>query len=293
MVLPQDLPLDIIEPSPEALRKLDEEAVCDLAKSIQANGLLQPILVRPVGSSYEIVFGNHRAEACRRLGWKSIPAIIKQMSSDESFLTKLVENLQRNNEIDPLAEARGYIALIDHGWTINSIAKRIGKSDSYVSDRVGLIRRLHSEIARRFHENVNGHIKPSHLELLARMRPKAYQLELSELVEKRRLSVRRLELLISSRQPLRETVQGNADSLYIQIPPAIAVRMGIEAGSQVYEYMQTKRKLVIETLRESSPPKHRISPTATHSFRVRPRNHILNQVKKDQVRKEMLAQAAT
>jgi ParB-like chromosome segregation protein Spo0J len=82
------------------------------------------------------------------------------MSDDESFLTRLIENLHRNIEINPLAEASGYITLIDNGWTVNKIAERIGKSDSYVSDRIGLIRRLHPEIAKKFNGNDNKYLKP-------------------------------------------------------------------------------------------------------------------------------------
>lgn len=160
--------VELIRPSSKLLRVIDQARVSELAKSIESSGLLQPILVRPVESIYEVVFGHHRLEACKRLGWESIPAVIREMSDDDSFLNKVVENLQRNEEINPLAEANGYITLINHGWTINSIAAKIGKSDSYVSDRIGLIRRLHPIIARRIMFNGNGHLKPSHCELLAR-----------------------------------------------------------------------------------------------------------------------------
>jgi len=167
------------------------------------------------------------------------------MPDDDCFLVKVVENLQRNIEINPLAEAKGYIRLIEHGWTINRIAQRIGKSDSYVSDRVGLIRRLHPAIGKKI-ENNSGYLKPSHLELLARLRSKHDQLELSYMVQKNRLSVRRLEKLISGRQPLRSTVQKNGDSFYIRLPQEIVERTKIQAGDPVYVYAESRRRIAIE-----------------------------------------------
>ena len=253
-----ELPLDLIGHGHVLLREIDDRAVSELAKSIHANGLLQPILVRPTGSSYEVVFGHHRLEACRRLGWKSIPAVVGKMSSDESFLTNIVENLQRNAEINPLVEAKGYIALIDHGWTINKIAVRIGRSDSYVSDRIGLVRRLHPEVAKRV--NRNGHLKPSHVELLSRIRSKSYQLELSDLVERKHLSVRKLEKMISGGQPFREKVEGNGDWLYVHLPDEVVEQMELEAGDSVYMYFESRKRIAIERSIVQEPwPTSRVS----------------------------------
>ena len=246
MLKPEELALDDVKPNAGVLRKVDEQIVSELAKSIQFNGLLQPILVRRLNSAFEVVFGHHRLEACKRLGLKSISAVVTSLSTDDSFLTQVVENLQRNTEINPLAEAKGYISLIDHGWTINAIASRIGKSDSYVSDRIGLIRRLHPMIARRMLDNNKGHLKPSHCELLARLRSKRSQLELSDMVEQKRLSVRKLEKMISGGQPVKETVEERAGSLYVQLPRGIVERMQIEAGESVYVYLQSNKRIAIE-----------------------------------------------
>jgi len=131
-----EVPVDKVKPNGFALRDLDQAAVKELAESIRANGLLQPIMVKPTGDGYELVFGLHRLEACRRLGWKKIPALVKHISSEEAFLTGLTENLQRNIRINPVAEARGYRHLMAKGWTPHEIAQRIGKSDSYVYDRL-------------------------------------------------------------------------------------------------------------------------------------------------------------
>lgn len=260
---PEEISLSHLRHGEELLRDIDEDTVSELALSIRSNGLLQPILVRPVDKCYEVVFGHHRLEACKRLGWNSIRAQVKEMSAEESFITGLGENIQRNNEINPLTEARGYIKLVERGWTINKIASRIGKSDSYVSDRIGLIRRLHPEIVRRVKSNHGQYLKPSHLELLARIRSKRYQIELSGLVERKRLSVRKLERMISGGAVFKETLEERNGSLYLKLPEDIVEHMRFEEGDEVYIFPQSKRRIAIEnaiiqklesTKKVSTPP---------------------------------------
>jgi len=243
---PEELPLECIRTTNDALRDLDARVVTELAKSIQQSGLLQPILVRPDHSWYEVVFGHHRLEACKRLGWQTIPALIKTMSDGESFLTRLVENLHRNVEINPIAEANGYIRLIDRGWTINKIAERIGKSDSYVSDRIGLIRRLHPEVAKKFNGPDNKYLRPSHLESLAHLKSKDEQIELSYMIEQKHLSVRKLERMIAGGCSMRESVEERGDSLYVKLPRTVAEQVNIGAGDSVYVYVQTRSRIAIE-----------------------------------------------
>jgi len=200
-----EIPVDRVKPSSLSLRDLDEAAVEEMAESIKANGLLQPIMVKPTGNGYELVFGLHRLEACRRLGWRKVPALVKNISSEKAFLTGLIENLQRNIHINPVAEARGYKLLIAKGWTAHEIAKRIGKSDSYIYDRLRTLDRLHPTIQRQLITHVcKSPITPSHAERLALIEDPQLQLKLAELVSKRRLSVHQLERLtrrIQSQMP--------------------------------------------------------------------------------------------
>lgn len=243
--------------SGSALRPINTNAIDELARSINEIGLLQPIMLRPTGSSYEVVFGEHRFEACKRLGWNSIPAIVKPLPDDDCFLTKLVENLQRNVEINPLSEAEGYIRLISNGWTITKIAERIGKSDSYVSARIGLIRRLDPKVANK--ANGNGHIRPSHLEILARLKSKEQQLSLSDLIERKRMSVRTLEQLVSKGQPLMETIENRDDSFYVPIPKQMANLLGIRAGDRVLVFAR-KQRIIIERSTRNQPSEEELVP---------------------------------
>jgi ParB family transcriptional regulator, chromosome partitioning protein len=138
----QDIPIDSIRPSKFSLRPIDEKVMEELMQSIQAQGLLQPIMVRPLSEdSWGLIFGNHRLEACKRLVWKTIPCRVCDMDDAKSFMTAEVENLQKNNFIDPVQEARGFKMLREKkGLTESEIGKGIGKTQQYVSSRSGMLR---------------------------------------------------------------------------------------------------------------------------------------------------------
>ncbi len=197
-----DIDLQKILPSIFTLRPLDEERVLELMNSIKANGLLHPIVVKPVDEAFfRIVLGSHRFEAFRRLDWETIPAQVRVVSDEEGFLMNVTENLLRNNHMNPIAETKGYKLLISHGWTIHEIALKIGKSDSYVCDRLRLLKRLHPEIQRQLEfPRGNSNLTVSHAENLASIDDPGRQLELVRLIEKRKLSVRRLERLTHQKE---------------------------------------------------------------------------------------------
>jgi len=204
-----EIPIDRIKPSRFSLRDLNQSAVMELTESIKASGLLQPIMVKPSGESYQLVFGLHRLEACKRLGWKKIQAIVKRISNEEAFLTGLIENIQRNIHVNPVAEARGYKHLLAKGWTIHEISQRIGKTDSYVCNRLNIIEKLHPQIRKQLsftRVNSRSHLTPSHAERLALIDDPKRQLQLAKLIEEKNLSVRQLELL--TRRLQAETPKG-------------------------------------------------------------------------------------
>ena len=193
----REIDIKEILPTGISLRCLDEKTVGELMESVRLNGLLQPISVKIVdGKQFRLIFGSHRLEAVRRLGWKKVPAIVREISDEESFLMNLTENLQRNVHVSPIAEARGYKYLISKGWTIGEIAKRIGKSDSYVCNRMRILKRLHPEL-RRYVEfpRGNSYLTLSHAEHLSTIREPSRQLELARLIRKQSLSMRELERL--------------------------------------------------------------------------------------------------
>ena len=228
------------------LRRVDTKLLEELCASIKHLGLLQPILVRPVArETFEVVFGLHRVEACRKLGLKSIPAIVRSLSPEQAFLARVTENLSRNVYVDPISEAKGYIALVDKHYTIGEIAKQIGKSDSYVSDRIGLIRRLHPQIVERIDGSKT--LTATHAVLLSRVEDLHRQLELAGLVERKRLSVRSLEELVRNRLPIRINVVSSDKSDQVALPSRILRIVDIRPGETLYLRLKRKR-LVMEAM---------------------------------------------
>ena len=130
-----------IEPNRDQPRKVfSDEAIAALADSIREYGVLQPILVRPLGTGmYQIVAGERRWRAARMLGLDEVPVNIKELSDLEAMQIAIVENLQREN-LNPLEEASGYSELIEKfGMTQEKVAKLVGRSLSAVANAVRLL----------------------------------------------------------------------------------------------------------------------------------------------------------
>ena len=136
----REIALSKIVPNPNQPRiDFPEERIQELESSIKKDGLLQPILVRPLGDGFEIIAGERRWQACKRLGKESIPAKVLILSDIESQQMALVENLQREN-LNPLEEARGYKRLVDlSGWKQKEVAEAVSKSSVAISNSMRLL----------------------------------------------------------------------------------------------------------------------------------------------------------
>jgi ParB family chromosome partitioning protein len=130
-----------LEPNRDQPRKeFSEEAIQALADSIQQYGMIQPILVRPLGLNYQIVAGERRWRAARMLGLDEVPVVIRELSDEETMAIALIENLQREN-LNPMEEANGYAQLMEScGMTQDEVAKRVGKSRSAVANALRLLK---------------------------------------------------------------------------------------------------------------------------------------------------------
>ena len=144
--LDDSIPLRTIKPSRYSVRDrritpAAESTIRELAASIHQNGLLNPIIVRPVEDGFEIVAGNRRFEACKLLHWKHISAKVKDLSEKNAFEIQLIENIQRQT-MNPIEEARAFKKYTaDFGWGGESeLARKISKSEQYVSNRIQLLR---------------------------------------------------------------------------------------------------------------------------------------------------------
>jgi len=133
--------IEHIRSNPNQPRKSsDSEALRELAESIRAFGLLQPIVVRPEGDDFLIVAGHRRYEACKLIGLKQIPCIVREAQDDELLEQSLVENIQRE-DINPIEEALCYRLLMEERqYSIRDMAARVHKSVGYLHGRLELLK---------------------------------------------------------------------------------------------------------------------------------------------------------
>lgn len=135
------LPLAYLEANPEQPRVyFDESLIDELAESIRDKGLLQPILVRPLGDNrYQIVAGERRWRACQKAGVHDVPVVIRDLSDDDALQIAIVENIQRK-DLNAVEEAKGYQRLKDEfGHSADSIGELVGKSRSHVTNLMRLL----------------------------------------------------------------------------------------------------------------------------------------------------------
>jgi ParB family chromosome partitioning protein len=130
-----------VRPNPYQPRtSIDEEALGELTASIEASGLLQPVVVRPKGGGYELIAGERRMRAVQRLGWTTVPAVIKDVDDRTLLTLALIENLQRNN-LSPIDEAVGYRRLMEE-FTVAQVevARLVGRNRSTVANLLRLLK---------------------------------------------------------------------------------------------------------------------------------------------------------
>jgi ParB family transcriptional regulator, chromosome partitioning protein len=135
----EEIRLASVRPSRFQLRN-EITGIEDLARSIEQNGLLQPVVVRPIEDAFELVAGSRRLAACSKLGWSKIPCNVIELDDKEAFQLSLVENIQRRT-LNPLEEAaalRKYVHDLGYGG-VSELARRIGKSQEYITRRIQLL----------------------------------------------------------------------------------------------------------------------------------------------------------
>jgi len=137
----KDLSLDLIDEPKGILRlDIDPDDLDDLARSISEIGLLQPILVSVDGDRYELVFGHRRFLACQKLELSSIRSIVRYMTPEEIGVARATENISRS-DLTPIEEAATYKSLLDeYGFTLEQIAKKMGKNPGTIKRRMDLLK---------------------------------------------------------------------------------------------------------------------------------------------------------
>ncbi len=189
----QTLAIDRLKPGKYQPRtRMDDAALDELAASIREQGILQPILVRPVeGGRFEIIAGERRWRAAQRAGLKEVPALIKAVPDATALPLALIENIQRE-DLNPLEEAHGIARLVaEFGLTHDAAAKAVGRSRSAVSNLLRL-----RELAKPVQESMmRGEIDMGHARALLGL-PAAQQVAAAARVVAQGLSVRETERLV-------------------------------------------------------------------------------------------------
>jgi ParB family chromosome partitioning protein len=193
----QEIALSAITPNPQQPREyFDEEALASLADSIREVGVLQPVLVRAQDDGFELIAGERRWRAARRVGLQTIPAIVRHADDAAMLQQAIVENVQRE-ELNPLEEAAAYQQLIeDFALTHDEVAARVGKSRATISNTLRLLQ-LPPSIQRSLKE---GALRMGHARALLGTPDRGFQEALARRIVSEDLSVREVEAAIRNRE---------------------------------------------------------------------------------------------
>lgn len=169
--------------------KFNEEAINELSKSIKEHGVIQPIVVRPIGDKFEIIAGERRYKASCMADLKTIPAIITDLNDKDSAEVALIENVQREN-LTPIEEAISYKKILDMGYiTQDALASKLGKTQSTVANKLRLLN-LDDEVQEAL---LNEKISERHARSLLRLTDKTQQKQLLNRIISERLTVRKTD----------------------------------------------------------------------------------------------------
>jgi len=192
-VLSYDLNLSELLPPLNPIREMDN--LNDLMRSILEKGLLQPIIVRMINNNinYEIVAGNRRYCACKKLGWKKIPCQIVDITDMEAFEISIVENIQRKT-LNPIDEAKALKKYVyDNGWgSVSELATKLGKSVAYITKRIMLLD-LPSEVTKAINENLLG---PSIAEELFSIKKEDEKSKVAKLIIEKHMTINNVRIMV-------------------------------------------------------------------------------------------------
>ena len=221
------LPIDEIEPNRDQPRKtFDETALAELADSIRAHGVLQPLLVRPsADGSYRLVAGERRYRAARMAGLTEVPVTVREMTDEEESVFALIENLQRE-DLNAIEEAEGLKQLIEsYGLTQEQAASRVGKSRTAVTNALRLLNlpQTVSDLVK------NGKISMGHARALLSVEDETELTRIADLIVQSGISVRETERLCKQagkEKKSPERRKKTRDKFYDEVELALSETLG-------------------------------------------------------------------
>lgn len=192
-IAPTEVDIDLIDPNPEQPRtRFPEAALDELARSIESNGIVQPVVVRKNGNRYQIIAGERRWRAAQRAGLRRIPVTIREIADDRLLEIALIENIQRQ-ELNPVEEARAYRKLIETvGLTQEQVSLRVGKERSLIATTLRLLK-LPDDILELIEE---GKLSAGHGRALLLADDPAEQRRAARHIIEKQLSVRESERIL-------------------------------------------------------------------------------------------------
>ena len=199
-----ELKVNDIEPNQEQPRKnFNQEKLQSLADSILQHGVVQPIIVKKKDKGYSIIAGERRWRAAKLAGLKTIPAIVKDISTRDVMEIALIENIQRE-DLNPIEEADAYQKLMEeHGLTQEILSKLVGKSRAAIANSVRLL-----SLSDKVKEMLIGEVlTPGHARTLITITDEEKQSKLADTIVQRNLNVRETEKLVNEQLNPKECKQ--------------------------------------------------------------------------------------
>ena len=193
---PQQVDIDLIEPSPYQPRtRFREEALDELARSIKASGIIQPLVVRPIGSRFQLIAGERRWRAAQRAGLDKVAVFVKQVPDEVALEMTLVENIQRE-DLNAIEAARAFERLMDEAQlTQEAVAERTGKDRATVANSIRLLK-LEPTIQDWIEE---GKLTAGHGRALLAVQDSQLRMRYAQRAARGGLTVRQIERLASRR----------------------------------------------------------------------------------------------
>src|SRR5438874_438604 len=193
---PQEIDIDLIEPSPYQPRtKFHEQALDELARSIKTSGIIQPLVVRPIGNKFQLIAGERRWRAAQRAGLTKVSSIVKQVPDELALEMTLVENIQRE-DLNPMEAARAFERLMDEfHLTQDAVAERTGKDRATVANAIRLLK-LDKQIQEWIEE---GKLSAGHGRALLAVPEQQLRMRYAHRASRGALTVRQIEKLAARR----------------------------------------------------------------------------------------------
>ncbi len=226
-----EIPIDQLSPNPfQPRRSFSDEGIQQLAESIRLHGILQPVVVRPAGTGYQLIAGERRWRAAQIAGLPKIPAIVRELDDSGMVQFALIENLQRE-DLSPIEEALAYRRLMDEfDMTQEQLSKSVGRSRPVIANTVRLLN-LPEEIQNLVEQRK---LSEGHARCLLAISDEALQLKIANKIIAQGLNVRQVEELVKAiaQNVSRETIR-SSEAAHDPDAAHLAQRLSERLGTKV------------------------------------------------------------